>query len=119
VKHGLIIEDNHIIAMMIEEELNAHGYQSTEIATSQEQAIAMAWARCPDLITVDDKLDSGTGVGSIREICQYQALPVIFITAEPDAILESIPGAIVVLKPFSRPQLKVAIDAAIGAPLRI
>lgn len=119
MKHGLVIEDNHLIAMMIEEELSAHGYTSTEVATSQEQAIAMATARCPDLITVDDKLDSGTGVESIREICRDQALPVVFITAEPNAITKHIPDAIIVPKPFSRPQLTAAIEAAVCVPLTI
>ena len=36
----------------------------------------MAAARCPDLITVDDNLDSGSGGETIREICREQALPV-------------------------------------------
>lgn len=119
VLHALIIEDNHLISMMIEVELLEHGYTSTEIATSQKQAIAMAIYRCPDLITVDDKLDSGTGVESIREICRDQALPVVFITAQPEAITEHIPDAIIVLKPFSRPQLTAAIEAAVSLPLTL
>jgi DNA-binding response OmpR family regulator len=119
VRHALVIEDNHLIAMMIEEELKALGYSSIEIATSQEQAIAMALARCPDLITVDDKLDSGTGVESIREICRDQALPVVFITADPKAITAHIPDAIIVPKPFSRPQLTGAIEAAVSVPLTL
>lgn len=117
MKHGLVIEDNHLIAMMIEEELAAHGYTSTEIATSHAQAVVMAAAHCPDLITVDDKLDSGTGVEAIREICQDQALPVVFISADPDEIKKLIPDAIIVPKPFSRPQLTAAIEAAVCAPL--
>jgi DNA-binding response OmpR family regulator len=119
VMHGLVIEDNHLIAMMIEEELIANGYTSIDVATSQGQAIAMATARCPDLITVDDKLDSGTGVETIREICRDQALPVVFITAEPTAIKKFISDAIIVPKPFSRPQLTAAIEAAVDTPLTI
>ena len=117
MKHGLVVEDNHLIAMMIEEELKAHGYTTIEVATSQQQAIAMAKTRCPDLITVDDRLDSGTGVETIREICQDQALPVVFITAAPSQVEKWIPDAIIVPKPFSRPQLTAAIEAAICAPL--
>jgi DNA-binding response OmpR family regulator len=117
MKHALVVEDNHLIAMMIEEELAQQGYDSIEIATSQEQAIAMAAARCPDVITVDDKLDSGTGVESIREICRHQAIPVVFITAEPDAIKRWIPDAIIVPKPFAKPQLTAAIEAVIHAPM--
>lgn len=119
MRHALVIEDNHLVAMMIEEELLEHGYDSVENATSQEQAIAMATARCPDLITVDDKLDSGSGVEAIREICRHQALPVVFITADSDAIKLSLPDAIIVLKPFARAQLTAAIEAAVFAPMTI
>jgi DNA-binding response OmpR family regulator len=119
VKHALVVEDNHLIAMMIEEGLAELGYTTIEIATSQAQAIAMATARCPDLITIDDKLDSGTGIEAIREICKHQAIPVVFITANPDSIKAWVAGAIVVPKPFPRPQLKAAIEAAVRAPLSL
>ena len=119
MRHALVIEDNHLVAMMIEEELLEHGYDSVENATSQEQAIAMATARCPDLITVDDKLDSGSGVEAIRDICRHQALPVVFITADSDAIKLSLLDANIVLKPFARAQLTAAIEAAVFAPMTI
>lgn len=117
MKHALVVEDNPLIAMMIEEELAEHGYHSFERAASQEEAIRMAQARCPDLITVDDQLDSGTGVDTIREICRDRTIPVIFITAEGLRITAAMPDAIVVPKPFSRAQLLAAISAAISAPM--
>lgn len=116
MKHALIIEDNHLIAMMIEQELVEHGYLSVEVATSQAQAVELAKARCPDLITVDDKLDSGTGVETIRQICRDRAIPVVFITAEPDTVKTTLPDAIIISKPFSRPQIAAAIEAAVKAP---
>jgi DNA-binding response OmpR family regulator len=70
LKHALIIEDYDLIASMIRDELAERGYGSIETAASQEQAIEMAKAPCPDLITVDDKLASGTGIEAIREICR-------------------------------------------------
>lgn len=45
VKHALVIEDNHLIAMMIKEELADRGYGLIENATSQREAIEMAMAR--------------------------------------------------------------------------
>ena len=119
VKHALIVEDNYLIAMMIEEELREQGYSSIEMATSQEQAIELASARSPALMTVDDKLDSGTGVDTIRAICKDQAIPVVFITAEPDAIREAVQEAIIISKPFSKKQLIAAIEAAVSAPLSV
>lgn len=119
MKHALVIEDNHLIAMMIEDELVAHGYPSVKIATSQEQAIEMARLRCPDLITADDQLESGSGVETIREICRDYTIPVVFITARPNAVLAVIPDAITIPKPFWRDSLKAAIEAAIDAPTKL
>lgn len=119
MKHALVIEDNHVIAMMISEELVEFGYETVDIATSQDQAIEQAKIRCPDLITVDDKLDSGTGIDTIREICREQAIPVVFVSADAYLIQVSIPHAIVVRKPFSRAQLTAAIRAAVRAPMTV
>lgn len=117
MKYALVVEDNHLIAMMVEEELVQHGYATVDVASSQEQAIEFAKIRCPDLITVDDKLDSGTGVEAIREICRDQAIPVVFITAAPDAVKAVFPEAVIIPKPFSRPQITAAIEAAVQAPM--
>jgi DNA-binding response OmpR family regulator len=68
---------------------------------------------------VDDKLDSGTGVETIREICRHQSIPVIFITAQPDAVKATFLDAIVIPKPFSKTQIAAAIDAAVKAPLSV
>lgn len=116
MRHALIIEDNVLVAMMIEDELVERGYDSVEIASSQEQAIQMATAHCPDLITADDNLDAGSGVEAIREICRDQAIPVIFVTADPGTIKKCIPDAIIVLKPFSKEQLIAAIEDAVYLP---
>lgn len=119
VTYALIIEDNHLIAMMIREELAENGFDSIDIATSEQQAIAMATRRCPDLITVDDKLESGTGLATIQAICNDRAIPVVFVTAEGRSIKMSIPDAIVVPKPFSGRQLMAAVETAIAAPTRV
>lgn len=119
MKYALVVEDNQLVAMMVEEELIDHGYATIDVATSQEQAIEYARIRCPDLITVDDKLDSGTGVETIMEICRDQAIPVVFITAAPDAVKAVFPEAIIIPKPFSRPQIAAAIEAAVQTPMMI
>ena len=119
MKHALIIEDNHLIAMMIEDELITHGYATVEVAVSQEEAIGKAMIRCPDLITADDKLESGTGIQAIREICHDYTIPVVFVTARPDAVKAVLPDAIIIPKPFWRDSLKSAIEAAIQTPTNL
>jgi CheY-like chemotaxis protein len=82
--HALIIEDRPVIALMIEDELADLGYASAAIATSETQAIDLANQRRPDLITADDDLAQGSGIAAVRHICRDQAIPVVFITGEPD-----------------------------------
>lgn len=113
MKHALIIEDQSVIALAIQDELRDVGYTSAEIAVSEKEAIRLAQARCPDLITVDEGLEDGSGIDAIRHICRDKAIPVIFITAAPDRIKAAIPDAVILEKPFSHQHLSSAILMAI------
>jgi DNA-binding response OmpR family regulator len=113
MRHALIIEDNWLIAMMIERQLEEQGFLSVTIARSQEEAISAAQERCPDFITVDDWLDEGSGVDAIRHICRDMAIPVVFITASPEDIAARIPDAVVVPKPIPPGAMRAGIRAAL------
>ena len=115
MKYALIIEDRALIAHMIETELLEYGFQSVTAATSEQDAIRMAEQQCPDLITADDRLASGSGINAVRRICRDQALPVIFITADPEPIRRQIPDAVIVEKPFTHAELRGAIPLAVAA----
>lgn len=116
VTHALVIEDNFLIALMIEDALIEHGYDSVDVASSQTEAADLADRRPPDFITVDQKLDGGTGMGAIREICRGRAIPYVVITADPDTVRSSVAGAIVISKPFWGTELGAALDAAAAWP---
>jgi two-component system, response regulator PdtaR len=113
MKHALIIEDRAVIALMIEDELAEFGYSSAAKAASQMQAIALAEQRCPDLITADDGLSEGSGIEAVRHICRSRAIPVVFITGDPNSIECAIPDAVILEKPFSHSGLSSAIRLAI------
>src|SRR4051794_13315353 len=113
MKHALIIEDRIMIAIMIEQLLAECGYGSAQIAVSQDEAISFAQQRCPDLITADDRLASGSGIEAVREICRHQAIPVIFISGDAEQIRQTIPDAVIVEKPFTHAPLRSAIPAAV------
>lgn len=115
MRHALIVEDRVLIAKMIEDELLEFGFQSVRAAASEQEAIRMAEEHCPDLITADDRLADGSGVAAVRHICRDQALPVIFITADPDGIRRKLPDAVVIEKPFTHAQLRRAIPMAVKA----
>lgn len=117
VKHVLIIEDNSLIAKMIGEHLRDSGFTSSDFAQTQDEAIHLAAQRRPDLITSDDRLRQGSGVEAVRSICHREPIPVVFVVADPAHVQETIPNAIVLLKPFSGESLEIAIQTAEKQPL--
>jgi DNA-binding response OmpR family regulator len=117
VKHALIIEDHRLIALMLQDHLGRCGYGSIDIAASQIEAISFAKLRCPDLITADEKLEHGSGVEAIRRICHNNAIPVLFIVADPTNVECLLPNALVLQKPFSDDALAHAIRKAEKTPL--
>jgi DNA-binding response OmpR family regulator len=109
---ALVIEDDTLIAMVIEDQLTKLGYRAIDLAHSQQEAISLAERQCPDLITVDEKLDSGSGVAAIRHICRDQAIPVVFITVDAETVLKLVPDAVIIEKPISLHSLAPAIKSA-------
>ena len=116
MKHALVIEDNALIAEMIRDYLEDCGYDSVDLANTQAEAIKLAERRCPDLITADDRLETGSGVEAVRHICHDKAIPVIFIVADPTNVRRALPNALLLQKPFSEIALASAIQVAEEAP---
>jgi DNA-binding response OmpR family regulator len=116
MSHALIIEDELFLAMEMEEVLEDLGYPSCDVVSSMQQAIREAGRRCPDLIIADQTIVGGSGTQAIAEICAEVPIPVVFVTASGDEVLERLPEALVVDKPFDMARLKAAIDLAIERP---
>lgn len=114
--HVLIIEDEPLIAMLIELALEDAGVTSFDIAESEALAVNCARTRRPDFITSDIHLKSGTGPGAVRAIlAELGQIPVIFITANPDrSIAENCCGP-VLQKPFIAGDVERAFQFAMAA----
>jgi two-component system, response regulator PdtaR len=110
--HALIIEDQLLIANMIWGELRRLGYRSIDIVESEEEAIALARQQCPDLITADDRLASGSGIDAVLTICADKVIPVVFIVGNPWNVKLAIPDAVILEKPFSLDALTAAVKEA-------
>ena len=108
--HALVIEDDPIIAMAIEDELHDLGFASVCVASSEHEAIEAVAERCPDPITSDGSLTSGTGVAAVRRIRTSLTVPVIFITGDATRARRALPGTPVLEKPFSVAQLIAAVE---------
>lgn len=112
--HALIIEDDALLAMMIEDELRELGFTSVVTASTEEEAVSSIAMRCPDLVTSDGSLLAGSGMGAVRTICASCFVPEIFITADPERARRCVPGAVVIDKPFFAAQLIDAVSALVG-----
>ena len=110
-KHALIIEDMPVIAMSIQDELADMGY-SVAIAWTEAQAVALADERCPDLIIADARLEEGSGIVAVRQICRDRAIAVIFMTGDFEAVEGAIGEAALLSKPFGSAELKSSICTA-------
>lgn len=112
--HALIIEDEFMIATVIEFVLRDCGFDSFDIASSSDEAIAAAARRPPDLITADVKLDAGTGLEAVDAICPGVSIPVVYITGSADQVREGIDRHPVLSKPFSEQTLTYAVAASLA-----
>lgn len=84
--HVLVIEDEPYTADYIAAIVVDAGATSFDIADTPAAAVAMALARPPAVILSDVQIVDGTGPEAVAEIRkQLGPLPVIFITATPEA----------------------------------
>jgi len=114
----MVVDDEVIITTQLEEVLSAEGYDVIGMATTGEDAVAMASERRPDLILLDIKMSGAMDGIATAEVVQTQLdIPVVFISAYADEdILERAkhlePFGYVV-KPVEKKQLKATIEIAI------
>jgi CheY-like chemotaxis protein len=114
--HALIIEDEALIALLIEDGVRALGYTSIDFAATQAEAVWAAAAHCPDLITSDVRLPEGCGIAAVEAICAERDIPVLFITATVWTVRERLGDAAILAKPFTCADLRRALAAAAPAP---
>jgi CheY-like chemotaxis protein len=109
--HALIIEDEPLIALLIEDHLRAIGYSSVDFAVTEAEAVDSARRHCPDLVTSDVRLAQGSGIAAVEAICDGRHVPVVFITASAWAVRERISDAVVIAKPFVAEDLRLGLLA--------
>ena len=110
--HALIIEDEIFTAILIEDRLRELGFTSLAIASSEEEAVAAAFQRCPDLITADVQLSPGCGIDAVQRICDKKHIPVLYITGVATTARDRCPEAVVIQKPFGDTDLRSGVRRA-------
>lgn len=107
--HVLIIEDEPLIALDLEDLLQGYGALTFSIADGQRAAINASREHRPDFILSDVSLLEGTGPLAVQAIHrELGAIPVIFVTATPEACSPCAPPGQVFRKPMDRPAIGAA-----------
>lgn len=116
----LVIEDEVIIAWMVESLLEDMGFEAITLASNAKEATAAAARQTPELVISDINLGSGAdgieAVGAIRHTCSPA---VVFVSAYIDEnarsrIAKLVAGARILSKPLSGEGLSAAIRDALG-----
>ncbi|USQ94665.1 response regulator [Caulobacter sp. RL271] len=86
-RHVLIIEDEILVAFEVEALLAEMGFTSFDIADSAADALTLAIANPPDLITADYRIVGGTGVEAVEAIQRRLGrIPVVYVTGNADQL---------------------------------
>lgn len=113
---ALVIEDEALVAFLIEDILREQGFAEIEVAATESEATSLAEKFLPDLVTADARLASGCGINAALAICSEREVPVVFITGNATQVRLRIHEPIIVEKPFSGEELAAAVVLARAAP---
>jgi DNA-binding NarL/FixJ family response regulator len=115
--HALIVEDEVMIALGLQADLEALGFEVTGLAANARQAISLALDDNPDLVVMDIYLNGARdGIEAARSLRENFGTQIVFVTAytDDDGIMERIhkqvPNAPVLAKPLYGDRLATAID---------
>jgi PAS domain S-box-containing protein len=118
MRQVLVVEDERIVARELERTLLKMGYGVPGVASSSDQAIALATERRPDLVLMDLRIEGPRdGIATAAILRERFGVPVVFLTAfaDPDTVQrasETAPYGYLV-KPFSDNQLRSTIAIAL------
>jgi CheY-like chemotaxis protein len=110
LKRVLIVEDEGLIAMLLEELMERMGYEVVAVASTAAEALDLARTIAVDFAMLDINLN-GEESFPAAEVLRGRGIPFIFATGYGDSVLRSdFADALLVEKPFSREVLRAALD---------
>ena len=113
-KKILIVEDEPIIAMELQESLQAAGYRVPEIVRNADDVLPSVMKNNPDLIIMDIYLKSFIdGIDAAQRVKMMKQVPIIFLTAYPNETIKkkalSIKPDAYLLKPIRDEELHQSV----------
>jgi DNA-binding response OmpR family regulator len=114
----LFVEDEPVLAEIVQESLQSRGYEVIQVGTVKE-ALNAYYAQRPDIIVLDVMLPDGDGFTVARQIRSVDIeVPVIFLTSKslPQDVIEGFEsgGNDYLKKPFSLEELIIRIKVLLN-----
>lgn len=110
----LLVEDEALVAMLVEDALVAQGHVVTGIADTRADALALADVDRPDLALCDVRLAQGDcGLGVATTLAE-RGIPCLFLSGNCPDIADHPLILGCVAKPFQSASLARVIDAALA-----
>ena len=103
-----------MIGSFLSETLKDFGYDVCGIASSEAEAVNAALRLRPDLMLVDARLASGSGISAVAEILKHYPVRHVFMSGER---LPASLGAPTLMKPFRDQDLASALQKAVNGPV--
>jgi DNA-binding response OmpR family regulator len=116
-RRALIVEDETMIALGLEADMHALGFDICDLVADGQEAFLHAMSDQPDVVLMDVNLEGGReGIEAARWLREVCDVPVVFVTGCTDRetvahIHEQVPGAPVLPKPVWRDRLADAVAA--------
>ncbi|WOF42087.1 response regulator [Sphingopyxis indica] len=113
---ALIIEDEPLIALELEQIVEALGHSVAGIAATHADAVAAFEKTEAGLVLADIQLaDGSSGIDAVQEILGVAPVPVIFITAFPERLLTGnrVEPTFLISKPFRENTVRAAISQSL------
>ncbi|WP_246659070.1 response regulator [Rhizobium sp. FY34] len=110
----VLVEDEALIAVLLEDLLTDMGHHVCATESTQENAIAAFLRESPDLMIVDCRLRKGCGIKAMADILKNAFVPHIFMTGGDLRGQALHPAAVILKKPFLDDDLTAAIAKAIS-----
>ena len=112
VRRVLVVEDEVLVGMLIEEMLQALGYELVALSTHLDEALSLARTASFDFAVLDINLN-GKQSFPVAEVIRARGLPFLFATGYGSRILgDPFKDTPILQKPFSLDELRRTLERA-------
>jgi two-component SAPR family response regulator len=110
-KRLIIVEDEPLIADMVELMATECGWETAGSASTEQEGHELLSTHCPDVAILNIKLGSTTSA-SIAAVCRERGIKIVYITGyDADSVAEE-DAVRVLMKPFTQEDLAEALATA-------